>query len=336
MAIFRDEFTLGNPSRIQTLLQQLEASVAAANASASEAATSATNSETSYNTFNNIYLGPFASDPTTDNDSSALEAGDLYFNTTTDVLKVYDGAAWLSITTGGVISTDFKYFGAAATDPTVDTEGNVLATGDLYYNTATSALKVYNGTAWAVISPDPQYLGSAATDPTTDSNGNAVATGDLYYNTTSNVLKEYNGTSWVDGDYVLYAGLTAELPCVDQVVSRPEIKDYSETTSSPTSSAGALTLDLTNGNVFTVTLTENITTLTLSNPPATGKAGSFTLVLTQDATGSRTVTWPASVKWAGSTAPALSTAASSIDVLTFLTTNAGTSWYGFLAGGGMA
>lgn len=145
---------------------------------------------------------------------------------------------------------------------------------------------------------------------------------------------------WVPGDEELEAylqrdgsvALTGELQAADNVISRAELKDYAETRTAPTSSAGALTLDLQNGNVFEVTLTENITTLTLSNPPASGKGGAFSLILTQDATGGRTVTWPASVKWAGGTAPTLSTTASAIDVLTFMTTDGGTTWYGFSAG----
>lgn len=42
------------------------------------------------------YLGPKTSDPTLRNDSSALQAGDLYFNTVDDVMKVYSGSAWLA------------------------------------------------------------------------------------------------------------------------------------------------------------------------------------------------------------------------------------------------
>ena len=65
-----------------------------------------------------------------------------------------------------------------------------------------------------------------------------------------------------------------------------------------------------------VTLTGNITTLTLSNVQA-GKAGQIRLI--QDATGSRT--WPAGgntiLKYAGGTLPALSTTANAIDVLTY-------------------
>jgi hypothetical protein len=41
------------------------------------------------------------------------------------------------------------------------------------------------------------------------------------------------------------------------------------------------------------------------------------LKVIQDATGSRAVTWPASVKWPSGTAPTLSTAANAIDIVTF-------------------
>ena len=44
--------------------------------------------------FDNKYHGPQSSDPTTDPDGSALEAGDLYFSTTTSRLRVYDGSSW--------------------------------------------------------------------------------------------------------------------------------------------------------------------------------------------------------------------------------------------------
>jgi hypothetical protein len=44
--------------------------------------------------FSDVYQGPKSSDPATRNDTTALQAGDLYFNTTDDAMKVYDGAAW--------------------------------------------------------------------------------------------------------------------------------------------------------------------------------------------------------------------------------------------------
>ena len=80
-------------------------------------------------------------------------------------------------------------------------------------------------------------------------------------------------------------------------------------------SSYSVTIDWNNGNKQKITLAHNLTfTFTA---PTTG-VGSFTLILTQDGTGSRTVTWPASVKWPGGTAPTLSTAPGYIDVVTCL------------------
>ena len=44
--------------------------------------------------FSDVYLGPAATDPATRNDSSALQVGDLYFNTADDAIKVYNGSGW--------------------------------------------------------------------------------------------------------------------------------------------------------------------------------------------------------------------------------------------------
>ena len=114
----------------------------------------------------------------------------------------------------------------------------------------------------------------------------------------------------------------------DLLLQRPEIKDYSETVATPTIASGVLTLNLETGNVFNVTHDANITTLTLSNPPISGKCGSFTLLLTQDATGSRTLVFPSSVKWSGGTAPTLTTTANKANILSFFTIDAGATWYG--------
>lgn len=65
--------------------------------------------------------------------------------------------------------------------------------------------------------------------------------------------------------------------------------------------------------------------------PTADEGRSLSLILRQDATGSRTVTWPGTVKWAGGAAPTLSTAAAAIDALTFLCVD-GTNWLGFVAG----
>ena len=73
-----------------------EASTSAGTAStkASQAASSAAAAAASADAFDDVYLGTKSSDPSTDNDGNALAAGMLYFNSTTDLLRVYTGSAW--------------------------------------------------------------------------------------------------------------------------------------------------------------------------------------------------------------------------------------------------
>lgn len=47
-------------------------------------------------------------------------------------------------------SLDDRYLGAKASDPSLDNDGNALATGALYFNTAEGEMKVYNGSTWQV------------------------------------------------------------------------------------------------------------------------------------------------------------------------------------------
>ncbi|HET6747430.1 MAG TPA: hypothetical protein VFH06_04975 [Candidatus Saccharimonadales bacterium] len=97
-------------------------------------------------------------------------------------------------------------------------------------------------------------------------------------------------------------------------------------------SGTAATADLTNGNVQKLTLTGNCT-LTLANPAA-GAMRAMTLLVFQDGTGSRTITWPASVKWGIAGAPVLSTAATKMDIVSLFTVDGGTTWYGALGAKG--
>ena len=119
----------------------------------------------------------------------------------------------------------------------------------------------------------------------------------------------------------------------DGVVQRPEFKDYSETVTA-LSAAATVDIDLTTGNVFTITPDQN-TTFTFSNPSPTGKSCSFTLIWTQDSS-DRTITWPATVDWKDGSAPDVTSGSAKRDVYTFFTIDAGTIWYGFQAGTDMS
>ena len=117
----------------------------------------------------------------------------------------------------------------------------------------------------------------------------------------------------------------------DNILLRPVIKDYGETRTTPPINVGTLTLNLENGNVFGVSLNADVTTLQIQNPSASGTACSFTLAFTADGT-PRTVTWGASVKWAGGVAPTLTSTNGKVDIFVFVTWDAGTTWYGFVSG----
>lgn len=114
------------------------ASAAAAATSESNAATSASNAATSetnalnsanaaassYDQFDDRYLGDKASDPTLDNDGNALLTGALYFNTTTDVMRVYTGSAWQDV----AISTNSPTFTGTVTADGLSLGDNEKAT----------------------------------------------------------------------------------------------------------------------------------------------------------------------------------------------------------------
>lgn len=70
---------------------------------------------------------------------------------------------------------------------------------------------------------------------------------------------------------------------------------------------GSITVDLSSAQVFTATLTGNVT-LGWSGLPTAGTMTDRVLILTQDATGGRTITWPSGTKWPGGLAYTTDTA----------------------------
>jgi len=120
------------------------------------------------------------------------------------------------------------------------------------------------------------------------------------------------------------AGVTATQTLTNKTLTNPTVTNYVETPFTANSST-AISLNLTNGTVQIITLTGNAT---ITMPTATaGK--SFVLLLKQDATGSRTVTW-STVKWPAATAPTITSTASKQDIFSFFAD--GTNWYGVTVG----
>lgn len=88
-----------------------------------------------------------------------------------------------------------------------------------------------------------------------------------------------------------------------------------------------VTFDLSAGNIQGVTLGGN-RTLALSNPTV-GQV--FIISLTQDATGSRTVTWFSTIRWVDGVTPTLTTTANKRDTFGFICTGSGT-YDGYIVG----
>ena len=104
---------------------------------------------------------------------------------------------------------------------------------------------------------------------------------------------------------------------------------YTEGTSAITAAA-TTTVNCATSNNFLVNMSANITSLAFSNIPASGKLYRVTLFLNY--TGAFTVTWPASVKWSGGTAPTLTSSANKTDIITLTTRDGGVTWYGISDG----
>ena len=91
------------------------------------------------------------------------------------------------------------------------------------------------------------------------------------------------------------------------------------------SASGVLDLDLSLGHNFTITLAENITSLTFSNVPAVSWVS---LAATQHASSAKTFAFPASTIWVGG-APTFSVGVGDKDLYTFITLDGGTTWFSF-------
>ena len=195
--------------------------------SATSAASSAASALAAFDNFDDTYLGAKASDPTVDNDGDPLNGGDLYYNTTSNVMRVYTGTVWVtayvpgdaanitSTATGDVAATNVQ---AAIAEldtekvPRTSTIGSAKlpvgtsaqrdgtpAAGMIRYNTTTSSFEGY-GSAWGAI-------GGGATGGGTDAwaleHDNTI-TADYTVGTGKNVISA--------GPITINSGVTVTLP----------------------------------------------------------------------------------------------------------------------------
>lgn len=150
--------------------------------------------------------------------------------------------------------------------------------------------------------------GGAGAAPATTTTGTGVVTA------IGNNVNSTGGLVTVDG--------TATL--TNKTLTNPTVTNYTETLYAANTGT-AITVSLTNGTVQQLTLTGNAT-ITM---PTAAAGKSFIIMLKQDGTGSRTVTW-STVTWPGGTAPTITSTASKQDIYSFFSD--GTNWYGVTVG----
>jgi len=255
------------------------------NVTAAQAAQAA--AEAAADNFDDTYLGAKASDPTVDNDGDPLNAGDLYFNTSSNVLKVYNGSAWqvAAVSTAGLL--------AAANDLS-DLNDAATALTNLGL-TATAAELNYN---------DITTLGTveASKTVTADANAEIIIPDDK---------KLYFGT---DQDaHIRYDEATTDTLIVDG--TKVKFGKAVNGNSFSSSISGSTTLDFATYQNFIVTLTGNVT---LANPTTETLGQSGFIIFIQDSTGGYTVSLGTDYETAGAAGLTLSTAADAYDVVPYI------------------
>jgi hypothetical protein len=231
---------------------------------------------------------------------------------------------------------------AAATYATISSLSSYLttATAAATYALLTRTITAGTGLSGGGDLSANRTLSLAASGVTAGSYGSQAQSVTLAIDTYGRITAAQQQTIYVDWNAVsgrppitesagtaLYSG-AANL--ADFELIRAKLKDYSETRATPVITSNTLTLNLETANFFAVNLDSNISTLTITNPPASGSVGSFTLELTADGT-ARTINW-GSIKWPGGTPPTPTSANGKRDVLVFYTSDAGANWYGLVGG----
>jgi lysophospholipase L1-like esterase len=121
-------------------------------------------------------------------------------------------------------------------------------------------------------------------------------------------------------------GLEGQTPVVRSGALAYEAPGLGTAVAALSITSGVVNIDLSLGDLFTLALTANVTSITFSNLPASGRARSISVRMKQDATGSRTVALPSSLKVISGSDTAVQAAANAYTLLTMTTFDQGTRW----------
>lgn len=162
--------------------------------------------------------------------------------------------------------------------------------------------------------------GSPLTNNEVDANFNNLNNG-KQDSVTANGLLKANGSGVISA---ATSGTDYTTPTGTESLSNKTITAVSLKETKVAMAANAIDLSL--GNVFTKTFTSGAVSITVSNVPSSGTVGEFILEATN--AGLATITWPTGSKWAGGTAPTLTS--SGVDVIGGYSHDGGTTWRLFL------
>ena len=218
-----------------------------------------------------------------------------------------------------------------STATAVDASGAITRLASAFTKGSTTAtVRSGDGAIWAAAtSGSPMYfqITNLGTEPATPSGAPPLQAVYACTGTTGDTL---TGVSIAAGrDQYFPSGSLVQL-CDPAASSTGQVLTQFSSPITTDTDGSTVTFNLAAANWHQVTLGGN-RTLALSNPTV---GQQFTLILIQDGTGSRTVTWFTTIKWPSATPPTLTTAAGGIDVFTFKCVGTN-SYYGFIAGQAM-
>ena len=209
-------------------------SATAAAASQVAAAASASSAANTYDLFDDRYLGTKTADPTVDNDGNALVQGALYFNSTSNEMRVYDGANWIAASSaGGASMLEYLYIATAGQTAFSGSDQN---SNTLSY-TAANLIVIVNG---VVLEPSVDYT---ATNGLTVTLTDAAALNDEIHIiafksfTTADMVSATNGGTF--GNNITVNGNITVTGTVDGVDIANHTHAYSDLTGLPTLFDGA-------------------------------------------------------------------------------------------------